>query len=125
MTQEVLTYIYERLTEAGINYEFGEWNSPIVYPYFTGEYQEMPPVTEDGLQEAEFVLNGFSRGSWYALEQAKAIIEKIFSYCAAILPNGSGVNISYSGSLVIPPEDAELKRIQINLTIKEWRLING
>lgn len=124
MTIEVLKFISDRLTDAGINYEFGEWKSPIVYPYFTGEYQEESPITEDGLQEAEFVLNGFSRGSWYLLEQEKAKIEKLFSDCTSILPNGSGIDISYSGTLIIPPDDAELKRIQINLSIKEWRLIN-
>lgn len=125
MTIEVLKFISDQLTAAGINYEFGEWNSDIIYPYFTGEYQETSPTTEDGLQETTFILNGFSRTTWAELEAAKSIIENLFTYNTSILDNGSGVDVSYSGSLVIPTGDAELKRIQINLTIKEWRVINN
>lgn len=125
MTTDVLAYINHQLTTAGINYEFGEWTSDVVYPYFVGEYQEQPATTEDGLQEATFILNGFSRSSWAALEEAKAKIENLFTYNASILENGSGVDVSYSGSLVIPTGDAELKRMQINLSIKEWRLTHG
>lgn len=125
MTAEVLKFISDQLTAAGINYEFGEWNSDIIYPYFVGEYQETPPSSEDGLQETTFILNGFSRTTWEELEAAKTTIENLFTYKTSILSNGSGVDVSYSGSLVIPTGDAELKRIQINLTIKEWRVINN
>lgn len=123
MTTAVLKRINDQLTEAGINYQFGEWVGDMVYPYFTGEYTESPPASEDGLQETDFILNGFSRGSWSDLEAAKATIEKLFAFNMAILDNGSGVDITYSGSLVIPTGDAELKRIQINLKIQEWRII--
>lgn len=122
MTESVLKLINDQLTESGINYEFGEWTGDVVYPYFTGEYQETPPDSEDGHSETTFILNGFSRGSWLDLENAKEKIEKLFTYNTSILDNGSGVDVSYSGALIIPTGDAELKRIQINLTIQEWRL---
>lgn len=122
MTADVLKLISDRLAAAGINYEFGEWNSDIVYPYFVGEYSEPEPITEDGLQEADFTLNGFSRSSWLVLETAKQTIEQTFSNCTLILDNGSGVDVSYGGSLIIPTGDAELKRIQISLKIKEWKV---
>lgn len=123
MTNEVLEHINEQLTAAGINYEFGEWSSDIVYPYFVGEYSESPPDSEDGRIEATFILTGFSRGSWLDLETAKSKIEQLFSYHTAILENGSGVDISYAGATIVPTGDAELKRMQINLTIQEWRVI--
>ena len=113
MSIESLQYISEKLNEAGINYEFMQWTNKVIYPYFVGEYQEAESLTEDGLQEATFILNGFSKGSWLELEQAKEKIEKVFNFNAVILP---------SGSLVIPTGDAELKRIQINLAIKEWKV---
>lgn len=122
MTTEVLAYINKELTEAGINYEFGERTSKVVYPYFVGEYQETEPMTEDGLHEVDFILNGFSRGSWLILEEAKNKIEKLFTFNTSILENNSGVDVSYSGSLIVPTGDAELKRIQINLKIKEWEV---
>ena len=122
MSIESLEYISDKLAEAGINYEFMQWTNKVVYPYFVGEYQEAESLTEDGLQEATFILNGFSKGSWLELEQAKEKIEKVFNFNAVILPSGNGLTVFYSGSLVIPTGDAELKRIQINLAINEWKV---
>lgn len=123
MTEKILAFINKKLTDAGINYEFREWTGEIAYPYFVGEYAETSPVNENGQHEATFTLDGFTRGEWLELEKAKSKIEKIFYYNTSILDDGSGVDVSYSGSLVVPTGDAELKRIQINLSIKEWRTV--
>lgn len=124
MTDEALKFISDGLTAASINYEFGEWaTNPVPDPYFVGEYIESPSTNEDGLQEATFILTGTGRSSWLALEQAKAIIEQLFNQISgktAILPNGNGIAVFYSDSSIVPTGDAELKRIQINLSIKEW-----
>ena len=122
MSIESLKFISDKLAEAGINYEFMQWTNKVSYPYFVGEYQEAESLNEDGLQEATFILNGFSKESWLGLEQAKETIEKVFNFTAVILPSGNGLTVFYSGSLVIPTGDAELKRIQINLAIKEWKV---
>ena len=122
MSIEALKFINNKLIENGINYEFMQWTNDVVYPYFVGEYQEAESLNEDGFQETTFILNGFSKGSWFSLEQAKETIEKIFSNTTAILPNGNGIAVFYSNSLVIPTGDAELKRIQINLAINEWKV---
>ena len=122
MSIEALKFINNKLIESGINYEFMQWTNDVVYPYFVGEYQEAESLNEDGFQETTFILNGFSKGSWFSLEQAKETIEKIFSNTTAILPNGNGIAVFYSNSLVIPTGDAELKRIQINLAINEWKV---
>jgi hypothetical protein len=122
MTKDVLNFVSTTLDLAGINYEFGEWTSDIVYPYFVGEYQEISPTTEDGLHEATFILVGFSRGSWLDLENAKEKIERVFSNTTAILDNGSGLAVFYAGSMIVPTGDAELKRIEIRLDIKEWKV---
>ena len=122
MSIDALNFISSKLANAKINYEFGEWTSDVVYPYFVGEYQEIESTTEDGLQEATFILVGFSRGSWFDLEKAKETIERLFSNCTAILENGSGMAVFYNGSMIIPTGDAELKRIEIRLDIKEWKV---
>ncbi len=122
MTQETLRYIAETLASAGINYEFGQWSGEIAYPYFVGEYTESEPLTEDGLLQSTFTLNGFSRTTWLALEQAKAAVERIFAHDVKLLGSGTGVCIFYAGAMVIPEDDPELKRVQINLHIKEWRV---
>lgn len=120
MTSAVLSLIDQKMTEIGINYEFGVWTSELVYPYFVGTYSEVPSTSEDGKQETTFLLDGFTTGDWFDLEKAKIKIENCFSNYTAILDNHSGVAIYYENSLVIPTGNARLKRIEINLTIKEW-----
>lgn len=122
MTVESLKFIADALTAAGINYEFWQWSSPVKYPYFVGEYSETEPMNEDGMQESEFILNGFSRESWLDLETAKAKIEKLFSNNMSILPNGNGLVIFYAGSFVVPTDDEELIKIEIHLRLKEWKV---
>ncbi len=122
MTQESLAYINTALTNAGINYEFMEWTSELVYPYFVGEYSEPEPMNEDGMQESTFMITGTTDGTWLSLEEAKAIIERELCNKTAILPNGNGIAVSYSGSLVVPTGNERMKRMQINLLIKEWKV---
>lgn len=123
MKIETLQFINDSLTSAGINYEFGEWTANTVpSPYFVGEYEEIEPNTEDGLQEISFLLTGFTRGPRLELEQAKTTIEKLFSKTigkTAIL-NSVGIAVYYDRALIVPTGDAELKRMEIRLTIKEW-----
>ena len=122
MTQESLAYINTALTNAHINYEFMEWTSDLVYPYFVGEYSEPEPMNEDGMQESTFMITGTTEGTWLSLEEAKAIIERELCNKTAILPNGNGIAVSYSGSLVVPTGNERMKRMQINLLIREWKV---
>lgn len=127
MTQAGLQIISNAMHDLGINYQFMEWTDEVVYPYFTGEYQEIEPMYEDGMQETDFILNGFSRGitedAYVALEEAKNKIMNYFNKVGGktvIADNGTAVAIFYANSLVVPTGDAELKRLQINLKVKEW-----
>lgn len=123
MTDESLGFINDTLIDAGINYEFGEYTSKLQYPYFVGEYTETDVENEDGMQESTFILSGFSRDTWLTLEKAKNIIKRLFPAVGgktAILKSGAGVAVFYVRSNIIPTGDYQLKRIEINLTIKEW-----
>jgi len=126
MSKQSLKIISDAMTALGIEYGFGEYSgNPVVYPYFVGEYTETEPFTEDGLQESTFLLTGFSRGSWLMLEEAKEKIENYFNKVGGktvIASNGNAVAIFYGNSLIVPTGNAELKRIQINLSIKEWKV---
>lgn len=126
MTKGSLKFISDTLTNAGINYEFGAFLSSFVpETYFVGEYNENSPVNEDGMQETVFMLTGTSRSGLLELETEKEIIRSLFPEIGgktAILPNGNGIAVFYSSSLNIPVDNMELKRIQINLTVKEWRV---
>ena len=126
MSKNLLKVVSDGMTELGLEYEFGEYTKePIVYPYFVGEYTETEPMTEDGLQETTFMLSGFSRGTWLTLENAKAKIENYFNKVygkTVMVDDGSAVAVFYGNSLIIPTGDEELKKIQINLQCKEWKV---
>ena len=126
MSKQVLKIISNAMIDLGLEYGFGVYSGdPVVYPYFVGEYTETESTTEDGLQETSFLITGFSRESWQALEDAKERIENFFNQVSGktvITDKGSAVAIFYAGSMIVPTGDAELKSIQINLGIKEWKV---
>ena len=123
MSISALKFISEKLERLKIPYAFEEWTAnEVPDPYFVGEYNEVESTEreENGYQETTFILTGTGR-KWLGLEQAKEIIENNITE-TAILPNGNGIAVFYSNSFPVPTGDVELKRIQINLTIKEWRV---
>lgn len=126
MMKQTLKIISDAMERLGIEYGLGVYSKkPIVYPYFVGEYTESPPMYENGHQESTFMLTGYARGSWLPLEDAKEKIEKYFNKISGktvIVDNGSAVAIFYDGALITPTIDAELRRIQINLNIQEWKV---
>lgn len=122
---EVLEIIKSAMKSMGLNYDFLEYKKEIQYPYFVGEYSEGGSETEDGLEESTVMLTGFSRTSWSSLEDAKETIKSFFDPISGhteITQSGSGVAIFYSNSSSIPTGDAELKKMQINLSVKKWKV---
>lgn len=124
MSVAMLKYVSDMMDSLNIPYAYMQWNDhPPDNYYFVGEYAESAMVTreEDGRQDTTFILRGFTRGDWLALEQAKELIEK---HCTktAILPDGTGIAVFYESGMVVPTYDAELKSIKINLQIQEWKV---
>ena len=126
MSKYALKMVSDGMKALGLAYGFGGFSGePIDEQYWVGEYTETESVSESGLQEATFMLTGFSRSSWLALEDSKEKIERYFNRISGktvIADNGSAVAIFYANALIVPTGDAELKRIQINLSIKEWKV---
>lgn len=123
MTVEVLHIIDEAMRAMNIPYAFLRYTKkPLPQCYFVGDYSEVQGFTEDGLQEATLHLTGYSRGSALSLWEAQEKIKQHFPTVGQtfITPSGSGVAILYSNALMLPTEDADFQRIQINLQIKEW-----
>ena len=120
MTIEALGFIKDLLINNGITYEFMQVNGEVVHPYFVGEFIENESFQENGKQESLFILNGFNRGTMLELLQAKEIIEKLDN-TRSILSNGNVVVVNYANSQLIQTGVEELKRIQINLKINEWK----
>lgn len=119
---EVLAVINQQLETLGLNYEFGRMSeSPPKYPYWVGDYSEPEGLTEDGKDEPTVILTGFSRGKHIDLENQKSIIKDHFRHGVSVITDaGSAVVIFYGGSLPIPIE-GDLKKCQVNLSIKIWK----
>ena len=121
---EKLKFINEQMTAIAVPYEFGQWSSAVTYPYFVGEITEEPTVTEDGLEESTMLLTGFYRGNLIDLETIKERIKSHFSPICGLtgqMDSGSIIVVFFDGAFYIPTGEADLKKIQINLKIKEWK----
>lgn len=124
MTKNTLKIIKKAMDTLGLEYGLMRYSKrPVVYPYWVGEYQENPPVSESGHSTSTFMLTGYHRGEWADLETQKERIENYFNKVSGktvMAEDGSAVAIFYANSLIVPTGDAELKRIQINFDIHEW-----
>jgi hypothetical protein len=119
-----LKFIGDQMNAIAVPYEFGEWSSEIVYPYFVGEITEEPPITEDGAEESTLILTGFVRGGTFLdLETVKARIKAHFHPvygCRGDTDSGS-IAVFYDGAFPVPSGEADLKKIEIHLKIHEWK----
>jgi len=121
----VLGIIKNELDSIGVPYEFMMWTSAVQYPYFVGEYSETPTNSEDGYKESTILLTGTTKGSWSELEQLRAKIENHFPavYGLRKATDTGAVVLFYGNSFPVYTGEADLKRIQINIEVKEWRCV--
>ena len=119
-----LKFINQQMAAIGVPYEFGEWSSTVVYPYTVGEITEEPTVTTDGLEESTMILTSFSRGSLMELEQIKEKIKKHFNPVHGLngWTDSGAIVVFFDGSFYVPTNEADLRKLQINLRIKEWKV---
>lgn len=124
MTIEALGYISDCLESLNIPYEFLEWTNDLSFPYFIGEYTEMTPFFESGLEEGTFMITGTTNQSKMTLEVYKEMIKEFFPPTgrSEILSSGSGIVVSYDTAFPVPTGEQGLHRLQINLNIKEWKV---
>lgn len=124
---EIMGIIADAMESLGLRYDFEEWGGKVEYPYFVGHYDEVAPATEDGMQEASFLVTGWSRKSWLELQKAANAIREAFPTVSGRTGEAGGVayGIWYETSTTVPTEEPELKSIQITLNVKYWRTSNG
>lgn len=124
---EKLEFIGKQLNEVlKIPYRLGQWNSDVKYPYSVGEITEDPINTEDGHESSTLLLTVFHRGTnaVLELEEVKEKIKKHFSPVGGLhgWTDSGAIVIFYDGSFFVPTGEADLKKIQINLQIEEWKV---
>lgn len=118
-----LKFISDQMDMIEVPYEFGEWTSPVVYPYSVGEITEEPIEAEDGGEQSTMLLTVFHRGKRIDLEKVKNKIKSHFSPIHGLRgKTGSGsIAVFFDGYFYVPTGEADLKKMQINLKIKEWK----
>ena len=118
-----LKFINEQMNAIAVPYEFMEWTSPVVYPYGVGEITEDPVTTEDGEEQSTLLLTYFHRGKMIDLLEIKEKIKKHFHpiYGLRGTTDSGTIAVFFDGSFPVPTGEAELKRMEIHLKIKEWK----
>ena len=119
-----LKFIADQMDMIEVPYEFGEWSSDIKYPYTVGEFTEEPTMTEDGYEQSTLLLTVFHRGKRIDMETVKNKIKSHFPPVYGLrgqTDSGSSIAVFFDGCFYVPSGEADLKKMQINLTIKEWK----
>jgi len=125
MTCEALGFIAREMETLNLKYEFMQFTGVVAHPYFVGEYTEVEPMNEDGYEETNFILTGTTKGTYFELERCKQKIKENFNPISGktfVADSGATAVVFYCNSFPIPTGNAELKRLQINLKIKEWKV---
>lgn len=123
MTRESLAFIASTLFKAGIRYAYQRWNGKGADMYWIGSYVEQQYLPEDQSQLTLFLLDGFSTsGSWSRLEAEKETIKASFADVRELLTSESGISVRVESVQTIPTGTADVKRIEIQLLVKEWRV---
>ena len=124
MTNEILEYMNLKLKEL-LPYQYYEWSTKVVYPYWIGEYSEIPSNAEDGFGEDTMMITGTTKGSVIDLENGKEILRKAFSTIKgyhAVLDSGTHILVFYDTATSIPTDGNDIIRLQVNLQIKSWKV---
>lgn len=119
-----LQFINDQMGSIGIPYEFGQWSSEISYPYYVGEKPSPEAfLAEDGSRETTIIVTGFHRGNVIDLERDKSKIESHFDPINGLRSktDSGSIAVFFNGAFYVPTGEADLKKIQINLLIKEWK----
>ena len=125
-TSCLYSIIADEMKDMGLPYDFMDWNFRMVpNTYWIGEPSSSPITTEDGYEETTFILTGTTKETWMELDELRKKIQKRFHPISGLhsATKDGAVAIYYSNSFPVPTGEANLKRIQINLTCKEWRNI--
>ena len=118
-----LKFINEQMDMISVPYEFDEWTYPVSYPYGVGEITEDPITTEDGAEQSTLLLTFFHRGKMIDLLEIKEKIKNHFPpvYGLRGETECGAIAVFYDSFLNIPSGEADLKKIQINLKVFEWK----
>lgn len=118
----ILEIIKREMESLNINYSFMRYVCDIPqYPYFVGTYSELSTSHEDQRIDGEIDIEGWSRNNVSELLAVKEILKRHFDEYSTV-ENNCTVMINYENGAVIDSGEADLYKISIKLSFKEWQL---
>lgn len=123
--EHIMAIIADAMESAGLAYGFEEFTGEVAYPYWVGHYQEVEPTEESGMQEADFLLTGTTDGTWLSIVREIDAIRAAFpavSGMTGTAEDGTGYAIWYASATTVPTDTESLKRAEITLKTKIWRV---
>lgn len=123
MIESILATVSNELNSIGVPYAFMRWTSPVNGRFWVGEYSQTPTDTEDGCEEGTMILTGTTQKEWLELMKDLAKIKDHFPNEYGLrIPTATGVVVIFYGhGFPVPTEEANLKRLQVNLQIRAWK----
>lgn len=116
----ILQFMNEQMKALNIPYRFWEWGENPPQTYFVGEFDETSMLSEDGGLEGDFILSGFTRGTFADLEVYRAAIFARFRNGLKAVKDGHGLAIYYDHASPVDTGLEGIKRVDIYLTTYEW-----
>lgn len=117
----ILEILNREMDNLNINYSFMRYVCDIPqYPYFVGEYTENDFNPEDQLTSGDINIEGWSRNSLTELLTIMDTMKTHFSEYSTV-KKGYAVMINYENGEVIDSGEADLYKVSIRLSFREWK----
>ena len=119
MENELLAAFKRALDSLGVEAAFRVYSGK-KYPYMTYEYYETGTTPEDGGTTGELLCEIWTRKKFEELIDIKERLKKHFEDKNIAVGNNM-YHFNYESSTPEDTGDAELKKLQVNITTKYWK----
>lgn len=117
----ILEVLNREMDKLNINYSFMRYVCDVPrYPYFVGDYTENEFSPEDQLTSGDINIEGWSRNSLSELLEILETLKTHFNEYSTV-ENGYAVMINYENGEAIDSGEADLYKVIIRLSFKEWK----
>lgn len=117
----ILEVLNQEMEKLNINYSFMRYIDDVPrYPYFVGDYIETEYSEEEQKTSGSINISGWSRNNLLELIDVQETLKKHFNQFS-IVKDGCTVVINYDAGSVIDSGEAELYKIIVRLSFKEWK----
>lgn len=117
----ILEVLNQEMEKLNINYSFMRYTEAIPqYPYFVSSYVENEYSEEEQKTTGTITISGWSRNSLLELIEVKDVLKRHFNQFS-VVKDGYTVVVHYDNGTAIDSGEAELYKIIIRLSFKEWK----